>query len=123
MKDNHITRSSTKLETSGGGSSLTSGLFFVSNLFVFISYEEDRCSCLSGLACLLVVLTCLHRAAEVQRSAVLVTTDLPLLYIQSETSCSVFGLCITKKFETKKRPEVREDPPPEVSNFVEDLVI
>ena len=85
MKDNNYTRPCAKLETSGGGSSLITSPFFVSNFFVFISFEEDIRSSLSSLACLLVVLTCLHLAAEEQRSAVLDTTDLPLLYIQSET--------------------------------------
>ena len=58
-----------------------------------------------------------------QRSAVLDTTDLPLLYIQSETSHSVFGLCITKKIKTKKRPVSREDHPPEVYNLAQKLVL
>ena len=65
---------------------------------------------------------CFDLFTSSSRSALLDTTDMPLLYIQSETSHSVFGLCFNKKFETKKGPEIREDPPPEISNFAQDLV-
>ena len=65
---------------------------------------------------------CFDLFTSSSRSALLDTTDMPLIHIQSETPNSIFGLCITKKFETKKGPEIREDPPPKVSYFAQDLV-